>query len=201
MSVRGCEFAQSSWGPQVGKAVGEWALVCTDEWGSGSGWYSLAGCYDSPLPPQASSLFTRIESSCTLTLARAHTDTHRHAHALQHLPDTEARGREVRWVAELGRKTKRRNESQKGVHCRVCIVAVYSVLRQSVAKKTQHFFCNSIKKWTLQRRVTIFELLGMHFILFCIKRLHAKPLFGQNDHTPQSIVPPRHLVHTVSAEP
>lgn len=78
ISVRGCEFAQGFWGPQVGKAVGEWALVCTDEWGSGWGWYSLAGCYDSPLPPQASPLFTRIESPCThpLPLARAHTDTH-----------------------------------------------------------------------------------------------------------------------------
>lgn len=55
------------------------------------------------------------------------TRTHRHAHALQHLPKTEARGREVRGVTELGWKTKRRNERQRNVPWRVCAIAVYSL--------------------------------------------------------------------------
>lgn len=140
MSVRGCEFAQGFWGPRVGKAVGEWALVCTDEWGSGWGWYSLAGCYDSPLPPQASPLFTRIESPCTHPLpnARAHTQTHTcFAAPAWH------RGKWSGGEGSHRTRAKNRGEMRGKGMFPVWFAPVYS-LRQSVAKK-KHFFYNLIK--------------------------------------------------------
>lgn len=98
-------------GPQVGKAVGEWALV---HWWMGLRMrVILISCYDSPLPTQVSPLSTRIESPCTHNRSLSQT------HTLQHLPDTEGRGQEVRGVAELGRKRERRNERRQGLPCMV----------------------------------------------------------------------------------
>lgn len=155
MSVKACEFAQSSWGPQVRKSHG-WISPCVDWWMglrmrviliSWLLWLATSSTsepslhtYKTPMymaPLVLSFCFSSpLFSFYSLPFSFWHIHTDFAAPAWE-----EERGQEVRGVIERGQKTKRRNERQMGGFS----IAIWSVLRPFVAKESVFFLpCNSI---------------------------------------------------------